>query len=72
MSEAQGYPYGALLRTAELAEKVWRDEPYARRLCEHVASLPARFTADFWMREATDSPTRSAPRPDPQSLKSAS
>ncbi|MEU6105560.1 glycogen debranching N-terminal domain-containing protein, partial [Streptomyces flaveolus] len=52
VSEAQGYAYDALLRTAELAEKVWRDEPYARRLRERAASLRNRFTADFWMPEA--------------------
>ncbi|MFF7608039.1 glycogen debranching N-terminal domain-containing protein [Streptomyces parvulus] len=52
VSEAQGYAYDALLRTAELAAGVWRDEPYARRLRETAAALRARFTADFWMTGA--------------------
>ncbi|MFH9729020.1 glycogen debranching N-terminal domain-containing protein [Streptomyces sp. NPDC017260] len=50
--EAQGYAYDALLRTARLADEVWRDEPYARRLREKAARLRDRFTADFWMPEA--------------------
>ncbi|MFE2355667.1 glycogen debranching N-terminal domain-containing protein [Streptomyces parvulus] len=52
VSEAQGYAYDALLRTAELASGVWRDEPYARRLRETAAALRARFTADFWLTGA--------------------
>ncbi|MET9157958.1 glycogen debranching N-terminal domain-containing protein [Streptomyces parvulus] len=52
VSEAQGYAYDALLRTAELAAGVWRDEPYARRLRETAAALRARFTDDFWMTGA--------------------
>lgn len=50
--EAQGYAYDALLRTAELAQDVWRDEPYARRLRQTAARLRERFAADFWMAEA--------------------
>uniref|UniRef100_UPI001EE8EE07 amylo-alpha-1,6-glucosidase n=1 Tax=Streptomyces sp. E5N91 TaxID=1851996 RepID=UPI001EE8EE07 len=50
--EAQGYAYDALLRTAELADGVWRDEAYARRLREGAARLRDRFTADFWMTDA--------------------
>lgn len=52
VSEAQGYAYDALLRTARLAEDIWRDEPYARRLRETAARLRDRFTTDFWMPEA--------------------
>ncbi|MDX3365951.1 aminotransferase, partial [Streptomyces sp. ME02-6987-2C] len=50
--EAQGYAYDALLRTAELADGVWRDEAYACRLREGAARLRDRFTADFWMPDA--------------------
>ncbi|RSN66312.1 aminotransferase [Streptomyces sp. WAC 04229] len=49
VSEAQGYAYDALLRTAELAAGLWGDEPYARRLRETAAGLRDRFTSDFWM-----------------------
>ncbi|ANJ12196.1 aminotransferase (plasmid) [Streptomyces parvulus] len=52
VSEAQGYAYDALLRTAQLAAGVWGDESYARRLRETAAALRARFTADFWMTDA--------------------
>lgn len=52
VSEAQGYAYDALTRTAELASVVWQDEPYAHRLREAAASLRTRFASDFWMREA--------------------
>ncbi|GAB2607822.1 glycogen debranching N-terminal domain-containing protein [Streptomyces capparidis] len=52
VSEAQGYAYDALLRTAELAERLWHDEPYARRLRETAHRLRDRFLADFWMPEA--------------------
>ncbi|MFI8949832.1 glycogen debranching N-terminal domain-containing protein [Streptomyces sp. NPDC053750] len=52
VSEVQGYAYDALLRTAELADGVWRDEPYARRLRERAARLRDRFATDFWMAEA--------------------
>ncbi|MEV6886778.1 glycogen debranching N-terminal domain-containing protein [Streptomyces sp. NPDC051135] len=50
--EAQGYAYDALLRTAELADGVWRDAGYARRLRESAARLRDRFAADFWMPRA--------------------
>ncbi|MET8898303.1 amylo-alpha-1,6-glucosidase [Streptomyces albogriseolus] len=52
VSEAQGYAYDALLRTAELAQGVWRDEAYARRLRETAVRLRDRFAADFWMADA--------------------
>ncbi|MEV6532367.1 glycogen debranching N-terminal domain-containing protein [Streptomyces sp. NPDC051639] len=52
VSEAQGYAYDALIRTAELAAAVWRDEPYAHRLRETAARLRTRFAADFWMPDA--------------------
>ncbi|MGI5397526.1 amylo-alpha-1,6-glucosidase [Streptomyces sp. CA-251251] len=52
VSEAQGYAYDALLRTAELAEDVWRDEAYARRLRETASGLRDRFAVDFWMPAA--------------------
>ncbi|GGX98096.1 amylo-alpha-1,6-glucosidase [Streptomyces fructofermentans] len=52
VSEAQGYAYDALLRTAELAQDIWLDEAYARRLRETAARLRERFAADFWMTEA--------------------
>ncbi|WP_217254975.1 glycogen debranching N-terminal domain-containing protein [Streptomyces sp. AC602_WCS936] len=52
VSEAQGYAYDALVRTARLADEVWRDEPYARGLRDTAARLRDRFTADFWMPEA--------------------
>ncbi|MFJ9002621.1 glycogen debranching N-terminal domain-containing protein [Streptomyces sp. NPDC102359] len=52
VSEAQGYAYDALLRTAELAQDVWRAEPYARRLRGAAARLRERFAADFWMAQA--------------------
>ncbi|MFD7436433.1 glycogen debranching N-terminal domain-containing protein [Streptomyces sp. NPDC059861] len=49
VSEAQGYAYDALVRTAELAQDVWRDEAYAHRLREAAARLRGRFVTDFWM-----------------------
>ncbi|MEU6404246.1 glycogen debranching N-terminal domain-containing protein [Streptomyces sp. NPDC046985] len=52
VSEAQGYAYDALVRTADLAASVWRDEPYAHRLRETAATLRARFHDDFWMADA--------------------
>ncbi|QIY66746.1 glycogen debranching N-terminal domain-containing protein [Streptomyces sp. RPA4-2] len=52
VSEAQGYAYDALIRTAELAAAVWQDESYAHRLRETAARLRARFAADFWMPDA--------------------
>ncbi|MFC8871070.1 glycogen debranching N-terminal domain-containing protein [Streptomyces sp. NPDC057148] len=52
VSEAQGYAYDALIRTARLADEVWADAPYARGLRDTAARLRERFTADFWMPEA--------------------
>ncbi|MGW2939742.1 amylo-alpha-1,6-glucosidase [Streptomyces sp. NPDC001156] len=52
VSEAQGYAYDALQRTAELAHHVWRDDPYAHRLRDAAARLRSRFATDFWMPEA--------------------
>ncbi|MEV5457309.1 glycogen debranching N-terminal domain-containing protein [Streptomyces cellulosae] len=52
VSEAQGYAYDALLRTARLARDVWDDEDYARRLDDLAAGLRERFLRDFWMPEA--------------------
>ncbi|MET9107399.1 glycogen debranching N-terminal domain-containing protein [Streptomyces zhihengii] len=52
VSEAQGYAYDALLRTAELAEDVWKDAAYGSRLRATAARLRERFAADFWMAEA--------------------
>ncbi|MBZ9644137.1 glycogen debranching N-terminal domain-containing protein [Streptomyces sp. PSKA30] len=49
VSEAQGYAYDALMRTAHLAHDVWQDEPYAHRLREAAARLRSRFVTDFWM-----------------------
>ncbi|RZB19269.1 aminotransferase [Streptomyces sp. F001] len=52
VSEAQGYAYDALLRTAHLAQEVWHDEPYAEQLRRYATDLRSRFTEDFWMAEA--------------------
>ncbi|MGQ5655164.1 amylo-alpha-1,6-glucosidase [Streptomyces sp. EKR5.2] len=52
VSEAQGYAYDALRRTAELAHEVWQDEACATRLRDVAARLRSRFTTDFWMPEA--------------------
>lgn len=52
VSEVQGYAYDALVRTAALAETVWQDAPYARRLRATADWLRDRFTADFWMPDA--------------------
>ncbi len=52
VSEAQGYAYDALRRTAELAHEVWQDEACAARLRDVAARLRSRFTTDFWMPEA--------------------
>ncbi|WP_435224236.1 amylo-alpha-1,6-glucosidase [Streptomyces sp. Tue6028] len=49
VSEAQGYAYDALMRTATLAHHVWKDEAYAHQLLERAAQLRARFHTDFWM-----------------------
>ncbi|MBG7696704.1 aminotransferase [Streptomyces sp. MC1] len=52
VSEAQGYAYDALVRTAELAAVVWQDPSYARRLREAAEGLRTRFATDFWMPDA--------------------
>ncbi|GGT16014.1 amylo-alpha-1,6-glucosidase [Streptomyces chromofuscus] len=49
VSEAQGYAYDALVRTADLAQSVWRDEAFAHRLRETAVRLRDRFLTDFWM-----------------------
>ena len=49
LCEVQGYVYDSFLRTAELAEAVWKDERLARDLREKAADLKARFDRDFWM-----------------------
>jgi len=50
-SEVQGYVYDAKLRMAELARRVWHDEPMAVRLEGEAASLRERFDAAFWLPE---------------------
>lgn len=52
VSEAQGYAYDALERTAQLAADVWHDEVYAHRLRHIAAELRSRFLSDFWMPAA--------------------
>ena len=49
--EVQGYAYDALLRTAELAEKVWGDELFGAGLRREARALRARFEVDFWMED---------------------
>ncbi|MFF1570614.1 glycogen debranching N-terminal domain-containing protein [Streptomyces sp. NPDC058293] len=51
VSEAQGYAYDALRRTARLAEEVWQDPSYARELDHLADDLRTRFARDFWMAE---------------------
>jgi glycogen debranching enzyme len=46
--EVQGYAYDARLRTAELAEAVWRDAELAKRLRKDAEELKERFNRDFW------------------------
>ncbi|MGW8489631.1 amylo-alpha-1,6-glucosidase [Streptomyces sp. NPDC055886] len=52
VSEAQGYAYDALVRTARLARTCWSDAAYAERLERAAAGLRDRFSRDFWMPEA--------------------
>ncbi|MFJ8361796.1 glycogen debranching N-terminal domain-containing protein [Streptomyces sp. NPDC093984] len=52
VAEVQGYAYDALLRTAQLAEDVWRDGAYADRLRATAGELRSRFLRDFWMPQA--------------------
>lgn len=49
--EVQGYVYDALLRTAGLAETVWKDTALAAELRERAADLKERFDRDFWMED---------------------
>ncbi|HEY8371423.1 MAG TPA: glycogen debranching N-terminal domain-containing protein, partial [Pseudonocardiaceae bacterium] len=49
--EVQGYAYDALRRTAELAERVWGDPAYARRLTAAAKRLRENFHRDFPMPE---------------------
>ncbi|WP_327669185.1 MULTISPECIES: glycogen debranching N-terminal domain-containing protein [unclassified Streptomyces] len=51
VSEAQGYAYDALRRTARLAAQVWQDAAYARELDRLADELRARFARDFWLAE---------------------
>ena len=50
-AEVQGYVYDAKLRMAELARRVWGDEPTAVRLEAEAATLRARFNEAFWLPE---------------------
>ncbi|MCA1847488.1 MAG: hypothetical protein LC704_00620, partial [Actinobacteria bacterium] len=49
--EVQGYVYDALLRTAELAERVWGDRGLAVRLRAEAGDLGKRFDRDFWTED---------------------
>ncbi len=49
--EVQGYVYDALLRTATLSEKVWRDTALAVELREEAVDLKNRFDRNFWMED---------------------
>lgn len=51
LCEVQGYAYDALLRTAELAEAVWKGAELARELRRDAAELAARFDDDFWIED---------------------
>ncbi|WP_338693046.1 glycogen debranching N-terminal domain-containing protein [Streptomyces sp. Q6] len=51
VSEAQGYAYDALRRTARLADEVWQDPAYAQELDRLADALRARFARDFWLPE---------------------
>ncbi|MFF3491823.1 glycogen debranching N-terminal domain-containing protein [Streptomyces sp. NPDC002795] len=51
VSEAQGYAYDALRRTALLAAEVWQDDAYARELDRLADELRARFARDFWLAD---------------------
>ncbi|MEV7075835.1 glycogen debranching N-terminal domain-containing protein [Streptomyces sp. NPDC091972] len=52
VSEAQGYAYDALVRTAHLARDIWQDTRYAQHLRQAADRLQARFVTDFWMAQA--------------------
>ena len=49
--EVQGYAYDALLRTAELAGRVWGDGTLAAGLRERARDLKGRFDRDYWMED---------------------
>lgn len=51
LCEIQGYAYDALLKTAELAQDVWRDTELAAELRGEAERLRDRFEEDFWMEE---------------------
>ncbi|HEY9791615.1 MAG TPA: glycogen debranching N-terminal domain-containing protein [Candidatus Obscuribacterales bacterium] len=46
--EIQGYAYDAKVRTAYLAEKIWKDEKLAKKLRQEAQKLKERFNEDFW------------------------
>ena len=49
--EVQGYVYDAKIRTAELADKVWRDPELATRLRDEASTLYDRFNEEFWIED---------------------
>jgi glycogen debranching enzyme len=49
VADVQAYAYAARIRTAELARRVWRDEPLAARLEADAARLRDRFDEAFWV-----------------------
>jgi glycogen debranching enzyme len=51
LCEVQGYVYDAKLRTADLAERVWKDPELAARLRKEAADLRDRFNRDFWIED---------------------
>jgi glycogen debranching enzyme len=48
-AEVQGYAYDARVRTAELARRVWGDEPLAVELEAEAEALKGRFNDDFFL-----------------------
>jgi glycogen debranching enzyme len=49
LSEIQGYAYDAKVRSAELAERVWKDPDMSARLRTEAEELRDRFNRDFWI-----------------------
>ena len=49
LAEIQGYVFDAKRRTAELAERVWKDDELAARLRRESEELAKRFERDFWI-----------------------
>jgi glycogen debranching enzyme len=49
--EAQGYAYDARVRCAELARRVWNDDPFAEHLERDAAELQKRFDDAYWIEE---------------------